>query len=132
MMHHQGMPTWCIQYNTKHLVLLLQSCTFIELASQGGDLRQALQSSEGKQQLHWYKKGSAIALDIIKGLHFLHSHSVSLAIHTCSLQNPLARYIAKSTALRRISLEMTKQYGISLLHRGVSLIQVLYVFDYVY
>ncbi len=93
-MHHQGMPTWCIQYNTKHLVvLLLQSCTAIKLASQGGDLRQALQSSEGKQQLHWYKKGSAIALDIIKGLHFLHSHSVSLAIHTCSLQTSLTIHL---------------------------------------
>lgn len=94
--------------NTKHLVLLLQSCTAIKLASQGGDLRQALQSSEGKQQLHWYKKGSAIALDIIKGLHLLHSHSVSLAIHICSLQNTLARYLAEATALRRSRLQMTK------------------------
>ncbi len=94
-----------MQYHTKHLVvLLLQNCTAIKLASQGGDLYQALQSSEGKQQLHWYKKGSIVALDIIKGLHFLHSNSVSLAIHTCSLQNSLAKYIAKATALRRSSL----------------------------
>ena len=109
MTHHEGISTWCIQYNTKHLiVLLLQSCTAIKLASQGGDLRQALQSSEGKQQLHWYKTGSVVALDIIKGLHFLHSHSVSLAILTCSLQNSLAKYIAKATALRRNILQMTK------------------------
>ncbi|KAL0018385.1 hypothetical protein WJX77_000988 [Trebouxia sp. C0004] len=54
-----------------------QGCIYLVLElMEGGDLRQALQSSEGKQQLQWYKKGSVIALDIIKGLHFLHSHSV--------------------------------------------------------
>lgn len=54
-----------------------QGCIYLVLElMEGGDLRQALQSSEGNQQLHWCKKGSVIALDIIKGLHFLHSHSV--------------------------------------------------------
>ncbi|KAL0053929.1 hypothetical protein WJX82_001314 [Trebouxia sp. C0006] len=57
----------CVKHGCIYLVLELM---------EGGDLRQALQSSEGKQQLHWYKTGSVVALDIIKGLHFLHSHCV--------------------------------------------------------
>lgn len=39
-------------------------------------MRKALQFAEGRQQLNWYCKGSNIALDIIRGLQFLHSQSV--------------------------------------------------------
>lgn len=42
---------------------------------QGGDLRQAL--TQAPAELHWYCKGASVALDIIKGLHFLHKHMVS-------------------------------------------------------
>lgn len=42
---------------------------------QGGNLRQALtNSSDG--ELKWHNKGANIALDIVRGLHFLHSHGV--------------------------------------------------------
>ena len=44
---------------------------------QGGDLKSALQTNEGKEKLQWRKQGRSIALDIIKGLHFLHSRRVS-------------------------------------------------------
>ncbi|DBB13762.1 TPA: hypothetical protein ACH3X3_000769 [Trebouxia sp. C0006] len=40
----------------------------------GGDLRQAL--TQAPAELHWYNKGASVALDIIKGLHFLHKHMV--------------------------------------------------------
>ena len=43
---------------------------------QGGDLRQAL--TQAPAQLHWYNKGASVALDIVKGLHFLHKHKVTL------------------------------------------------------
>ncbi len=42
---------------------------------QGGDLRQAIStSSSGK--FGWYEKGRRVALDVSKGLHFLHSNNV--------------------------------------------------------
>ena len=41
---------------------------------QGGDLRQAL--TQAPAELHWHNKGASVALDIIKGLHFLHKHMV--------------------------------------------------------
>ena len=44
---------------------------------QGGDLRAALTSNPTSPALRWYNSGAQIALDIIKGLHFLHSHKVS-------------------------------------------------------
>ncbi|DBA72728.1 TPA: hypothetical protein ACH3X2_010124 [Trebouxia sp. C0005] len=40
----------------------------------GGDLRHAL--TQAPAELHWYNKGASVALDIIKGLHFLHKHMV--------------------------------------------------------
>ena len=55
------------------------------LGVQGGNLRKALQFAEGRQQLNWYCKGSNIALDIIRGLQFLHSQSVSALHQTNSL-----------------------------------------------
>ncbi|KAL3148304.1 hypothetical protein ABBQ38_013768 [Trebouxia sp. C0009 RCD-2024] len=42
---------------------------------EGGNLRQALtNNSDGA--LKWHNKGASIALDIVRGLHFLHSHGV--------------------------------------------------------
>lgn len=46
-------------------------------ASQGGDLKSALQTAAGREKLQWHRQGSSVALDIIKGLHFLHAHKVS-------------------------------------------------------
>ena len=43
---------------------------------EGGDLRKAL-SGPRAEELRWYKKGQVIALDIARGLHFLHSNRVS-------------------------------------------------------
>ena len=41
----------------------------------GGDLRDALDKDK-RTELIWYRKGYQIALDIARGLHFLHSHAV--------------------------------------------------------
>jgi serine/threonine protein kinase len=49
---------------------------------QGGDLCQALKHDD---ELVWYKNGHLIALDIVRGLHFLHSNGVRTT--TCCLQN---------------------------------------------
>lgn len=42
---------------------------------QGGDLKQALRGPLSAT-LSWYNKGAQIALDVIKGLHFLHCHGI--------------------------------------------------------
>ena len=44
----------------------------------GGDLRDALDKDK-RTELVWYRKGYQIALDIARGLHFLHSHDVRRA-----------------------------------------------------
>jgi len=44
---------------------------------QGGDLQNALKALATAPALSWYNRGAQIALDIIKGLHFLHSNNVS-------------------------------------------------------
>ena len=66
---------------TKHAMLVLE---FME----GGDLYQAIQESSYPVDtglLSWYQKGSRIALDIAKGLVFLHQREVrfctSLSLH---------------------------------------------------
>ena len=43
---------------------------------QGGDLKQALRGPY-KTALSWYNKGAKVALEVMKGLHFLHCHGVS-------------------------------------------------------
>jgi hypothetical protein len=48
---------------------------------QGGDLREAL-NDDPHGELRWYRRGQSIALDIARGLHFLHSHDVS-GIRVC-------------------------------------------------
>ena len=42
---------------------------------QGGDLMTALSSDKGRQ-MGWYNKGKSIAVDIARGLAFLHSSRV--------------------------------------------------------
>ncbi len=51
------------------------------LADAGGDLCAALATDP---QLSWYQKGHRIALDIVRGLYFLHSHDVRLPAHYLS------------------------------------------------
>lgn len=44
---------------------------------EGGDLKHALKSLGNRsRQLQWYRMGSTIALDVIKGIHFFHTHGV--------------------------------------------------------
>ena len=42
---------------------------------EGGDLRSAL-TRDDDGVLAWHRRGRQIALDIARGLHFLHSHDV--------------------------------------------------------
>ena len=42
----------------------------------GGDLAAAIEHDETRE-LRWYGRGHRIALDIVRGLYFLHSHDVS-------------------------------------------------------
>lgn len=44
-------------------------------ALQGGDLRRAL-TADRSGDLGWYRMGKSIALDILRGLHFLHANGV--------------------------------------------------------
>ena len=41
----------------------------------GGDLRAAL-DKDARRVLVWGRKGQQVALDIARGIHFLHSHDV--------------------------------------------------------
>lgn len=55
---------------------------------EGGDLYQAIQENTYPVDtglLSWYQKGSTIALDIAKGLVFLHSHEVGALLDSCAL-----------------------------------------------
>ena len=45
---------------------------------QGGDLWSALRSP-GKEALQWYARGRSLAIDIARGLHFLHEHKARLS-----------------------------------------------------
>ena len=61
---------------------------------QGGDLHEALMSvrcgAQGAGLLSWNRQGAKLALDIAKGLEFLHARKVStvicaqLEIHVCT------------------------------------------------
>ena len=54
---------------------------------QGGDLCAALRAIDTAPVLRWYNRGAQIALDIINGLRFLHSHNVSLCTPLFDLQH---------------------------------------------
>ena len=55
---------------------------------QGGDLWSSLRGPDAAE-LRWYARGRTLALDVARGLHFLHEHKVrgcewfstSLALH---------------------------------------------------
>ena len=52
----------------------------LQVFIQGGDLFSALQSSShgsgAAHPLSWWRRGRSVALDISRGLHFLHSQHV--------------------------------------------------------
>ena len=48
-----------------------------------GDLWNAFQQYKESGALTWYKRGRRIAIDVARGLHFLHIHRI---IHFVSLQ----------------------------------------------
>lgn len=41
-----------------------------------GDLFRALADSASRQELSWYRRGKFVALDVAKGLFYLHSNNV--------------------------------------------------------
>lgn len=43
---------------------------------EGGDLRSRLRSTSDSATWGWYERGKGAALDVARGLHFLHSHGV--------------------------------------------------------
>ena len=43
---------------------------------EGGDLRQALSSAEAAHRYHWSNLGQHVAMDVVRGLHFLHRNKV--------------------------------------------------------
>ena len=52
----------------------------------GGDLRAAL-DKDARRELVWGRKGQQVALDIARGIHFLHSHDVRVP---CDPRHPPA------------------------------------------
>ena len=63
---------------------ILQGCTNSLAGLQGGDLFSALHGSAhgggAAHPLGWWRRGRSIALDVARGLHFLHSeHVVSMS-----------------------------------------------------
>ena len=67
----------CTNYNSGSLAGLCEghtACPAVML--QGGDLKQALRGPY-RTALGWYNKGAKVALEVMKGLHFLHCHGVS-------------------------------------------------------
>lgn len=58
----------CVQPNGGGMMLVTE-------LMEGGDLRAAL-TADVEGNLRWWKNGKSIALDVVRGLHFLHSHAV--------------------------------------------------------
>jgi hypothetical protein len=58
---------------------LPSTCTLnsLRLVWTGGDLCAAI-ARDSAGQLRWYNRGHRIALDIARGLYFLHSHEVRM------------------------------------------------------
>ncbi len=54
----------------------------------GGDLYSAIQADTDNRLL-WYGLGHRIALDIARGLYFLHSHEVAGSQALCALRGRL-------------------------------------------
>lgn len=43
---------------------------------EAGDLWQALQQFKESGALSWYRRGKRIAVEVARGLHFLHRHKI--------------------------------------------------------
>lgn len=56
------------------ILCIVQVLEFME----GGDLRQAL-SSPDAHKYHWDNLGQHVAMDVVRGLHFLHRNKVQQA-----------------------------------------------------
>jgi hypothetical protein len=63
-------------------VVMGLSVTGPALHLQGGDLRHAL-AADDDDEFRWDCRGREVAIDIARGLHFLHSAGV---VHRCSLR----------------------------------------------
>ena len=75
--HSAASMSRCLPGNTWARVLIACSGLpyFIHVGLQGGDLRQAL-SAEPAYRVTWWNGGKPIAMDIARGLAFLHANKV--------------------------------------------------------
>ena len=55
---------------------------------EGGDLWSALRGPH-REELQWYGRGRSLALDIARGLHFLHEHKATLCFSSCFTRHVL-------------------------------------------
>lgn len=90
---------WCLPSSHAFTYLCTERCITENTTGnmQGGDLNNALRMNLAAPELSWYNRGARIALDIIKGLHFLHSHNVSLG-SAITLVPSAALYHSAATA----------------------------------
>jgi Protein tyrosine and serine/threonine kinase len=75
--HHQPHPEFAVQPSMLRLLWQYDSLLTISStpSTTGGDLCAAI-ARDTSEQLRWYNRGHRIALDIARGLYFLHSHEV--------------------------------------------------------
>ncbi len=67
------------------------------MCRQGGDLRQAL-SNDVDGALGWYLRGHRVALDIARGLHFLHARDVRALLFTATARLPMLTVFLSSAS----------------------------------
>jgi hypothetical protein len=68
-------------------------------------------SEDHDRELQWYSKGHLIALDIARGLYFLHSHDVRrwLALEKPIIIRHAARGLVSPTNIERVVLSLRAQ-----------------------
>ncbi len=89
-------------------VFHVRCCSGEDLSPQGGDVRRALtadcemaQATGVERRLGWYAAGQHIALDVARGLHFLHKSGVGFPVVFCVETPPFKSRIARAAQTAR-------------------------------